>query len=482
MARVAQPGMGSSMYSRLDGIGHVLRDRPLEVPPYQRSYTWTDEEVSLFIGDLQASQGALEASYFIGTIVVTPSGGNRLVVIDGQQRLATTVMLFAAISKAFHDAGDEHRASVIESQYVASRSLETNQLEARLHLNDEDEAFFSSLILDPAPREPERQSHRRLLRANQLLQAAVSDEIERSGTHWKDTLLRWVTFLDAQVQVILVVADNDADAFLLFETLNDRGVDLTVADLLKNHLFGLARANVAEVEQPWLAAVENLDTDEDKTFTTFVRHYWSSIRGATREKELYRSLKRYVRSEEQAVELATDLELASIQYAALSNPNHDYWQRLDPEPLDAVGILLSLGLEQNRPLLLAAMGLFEPNELGRLVEGLVCWSVRGLIVGGNIVGTLFSCSLVERPRTYSTRSRRLSRATTHSAVVSSRQGCIGRTPVCISCSLSSASSEESQEPRSWERPSERRCTLKQCYRAERARTTGRGGNRARCPH
>jgi hypothetical protein len=375
------------MQARLDGIGHVLRDRLLAVPPYQRSYTWTDEEVTLFIRDLQAAQGALEPTYFIGTIVVTPGADNRLTVIDGQQRLATTALLFDAISRAFRDAGDEHRASVIESQYVASRSLLTNELEARLLLNDEDQAFFSSLILNDVAPPAERQSHRRLTRANILLHEAVAAEIERSGSHWQDAMLRWVSFLDTQVQVILVIADNDADAFLLFETLNDRGVDLTVADLLKNHLFGLARASLGEVEQPWLAAVENLDTEEDKTFTTFVRHYWSSIQGATREKELYRSLKRYVRSAEQAVELATGLEQASVQYAALATPNHPYWRRVSPGARDAVGILLSLGLEQNRPLMLAAMASFDDDELGRLVEGLLSWSVRGLIVGGIGGGT-----------------------------------------------------------------------------------------------
>jgi hypothetical protein len=383
---IARPGLGPSIDARVDGIGHLLRDRLLAVPPYQRSYSWTDEQVRQYIADLQAALGALEPSYFMGTVVMTPSKEGRLTVIDGQQRLATTVLLFASISAELADAGEESRASIVGSSYVASLSLEKNEPQPRLTLNDEDKLFFEQVTLGSRPA-PERESHRRILRAYELLRRAVKDEVVRAGPHWQDMLFRWVSFIDTQVQVIAVTADNEADAFLLFETLNDRGMDLTVVDLLKNHLFGLARSAIARVQRPWLAAIETLDSEEDQTMTTFVRHHWSSINGVTRERELYGSLKRYIRAEDQAAEFAEGLEAAAYHYAALLDPDHDYWRSFPPDVRDAVSVLLSFGLEQNRPLLLAAMSSFAQDELAQLVESLVAWSVRGLIVGGIGAGT-----------------------------------------------------------------------------------------------
>jgi Protein of unknown function DUF262/Protein of unknown function (DUF1524) len=328
----------------------------------------------------------LDPTYFVGTIVLTPAKDQRVAIIDGQQRLATTALLFAAIAAEFSEAGEISRAEIIESQYLASRSLATNELEPRITLNEEDSEVFEAILFR---REVAAAlaSHERISEAYDEIRGSVRDEVSRAGSHWQDALYRWVTFIDSQVQVLTVLVDNDADAFLLFETLNDRGMDLTVVDLLKNHLFGLARTNLEPVQRPWVEAMETLDSAEDQTTTTFVRHYWSSINGATRERGLYRSLKRHIRSADQASDFVEGLRGAAYHYAALLDPQHDYWLRLPSEARDAAGILASFGLEQYRPLLLAAMELFADDELRRLLESLVSWSVRGLIVGGIGGGT-----------------------------------------------------------------------------------------------
>jgi hypothetical protein len=380
------PGLGSALDARVDGIGHLLRDRLMAVPPYQRSYSWTKEQIEQYVADLQSAMGGLEPAYFMGTVVLTPGREGRLTVIDGQQRLATTVMLFSAICQEFADAGEVSRAQIVQSDYVASLDLRTNESRSRLILNIDDRDVFEAVTLRQ-PVTAERESHRRIVAAYDQLRSAVEAEVERAGPHWQDALFRWVSFIDSQVQVIAVVADNEADAFLLFETLNDRGMDLTVVDLLKNHLFGLARNAIERVQQPWIAAIETLDSEEDQTMTTFLRHHWSSINGVTRERELYRSLKRYVRAEEQAAEFAEGLQASAYHYAALLDASHDYWRTFDPDVREAVAVLLSFGLEQNRPLLLAAMDMFSADELGRLFHALVAWTVRGLIVGGIGAGT-----------------------------------------------------------------------------------------------
>src|SRR5688572_24982744 len=97
----------------LEGIGHVLRDRRLSVPPYQRGYSWEAEEVGDFWWDLRAAYGSEASQYFLGTIVLTTDAGETT-IIDGQQRLATTSLLFTALRNEFMRRQDTTRGQVVE--------------------------------------------------------------------------------------------------------------------------------------------------------------------------------------------------------------------------------------------------------------------------------------------------------------------------------------------------------------------------------
>src|SRR5258707_15262103 len=93
-----------SMVSKLEhmdigpeAIGHALKDKSLYVPPNQRDYSWKDEHVNDLYDDLTAAIDAQAEEYFLGSIVVIKQQDDRLMVVDGQQRLATTLILFGAI-------------------------------------------------------------------------------------------------------------------------------------------------------------------------------------------------------------------------------------------------------------------------------------------------------------------------------------------------------------------------------------------------
>jgi hypothetical protein len=117
-------------------------------------------------------------------------------------------------------------------------------------------------------------------------------------------LANWVEYLRESVRVIVVDVPTDADAFLIFETLNDRGADLTIADLLKNYLFRHAEDSLETVRDGWVRALGALEISaENSVFTSFLRHLWSSKYGATREKDLYASIKDRVTTRTQAIGL-----------------------------------------------------------------------------------------------------------------------------------------------------------------------------------
>jgi hypothetical protein len=375
----------------LDGIAHQLEDRALAVPVYQRSYSWREPQVKDFWSDLKAAFDNDQQEYFLGTIVLSKEGmPDRDTIIDGQQRLATTAILLAAIRDEYRHRNDDRRAAIIHNTYLARADLTTGADVPRLQLNSEDDEFFRQLVInsaDPAP-VSQRDSHRLIADGLRAFRAAIAATADDAGLQWHKRLADWTKFLATRVRLIYVEVATEADAFLIFETLNDRGADLTIADLLKNYLFGRARDRLDVVRDGWRLALGALDIgSENALFTTFLRHYWSSVHGATRERELYKSIKERVTNETQAVDLVQELQRAARLYSALLNSDHDVWSSLGTGTRSNVETVLRLDLEQNRPLLLAALQHFSPPEIRKLLRAIVAWSVRGLVVGGIGGGT-----------------------------------------------------------------------------------------------
>ena len=370
----------------LVGIASLLKDRLLGVPIYQRSYSWEDEQIDDFWDDLRSAFAKSDPEYFLGTIVLTAEGlPGRAAIIDGQQRLATTAILLSAIRDEYIARADD-RSDIVQSSYLADRDLGSGDISPHLTLNSDDDSYFRQLVIaggDPTLIDQTKPSHVLLANAYEKLRGFVAATAADAGTEWAAKLSAWVTFLREQVRVIVVDVPTEADAFLIFETLNDRGADLTIADLLKNYLFGKAGTRLDTVRDGWMQSLGALDlSTEVSTFTVFLRHYWSSKYGATRERELYKSIKLQVTTEASAVSLVEELQRAASLYAAIQSSDHDFWLPFGTSGRANVETLLRLDLEQHRPLLLAAMQHFSPAELKLLLRSLVSWSVRGLIVGG----------------------------------------------------------------------------------------------------
>jgi uncharacterized protein with ParB-like and HNH nuclease domain len=101
-------------------IGHALRDRKLYVPMHQRSYAWEEEHVTDLYQDFASAISDGDSEYFLGSIVVVGTGPGKFEVNDGQQRLATSTILIAAIRDYFVRQGDDKTASLIERDHLYS--------------------------------------------------------------------------------------------------------------------------------------------------------------------------------------------------------------------------------------------------------------------------------------------------------------------------------------------------------------------------
>lgn len=371
-----------------EGIAHLIADKALSVPVYQRSYSWEldeDNQVGDFWDDLVgAFLSAPAAEYFLGTVVLTPDTLNpgRLRVIDGQQRLATCSILLAAVRDAYATNNRQGDADIVESEYLVKSELGDDDPTPRLVLNADDDDFYQQRVVGGAAGEPQRSSHKRIADAYALLARKVAEFVADRGAVWPAQLKEFVNFLRDRVLVVTVTVPTEADAYTIFETLNDRGAGLTVADLLKNFLYSKSGAHIEGVRTSWDRALASLRTTaSDHEFATFLRHYWSSREGVTRERDLYKEFKKEITSTTKARAFARDLEKAAKHYAALLSPTHEIWDDYSDTDREAVVVLAKFDLAPNKELLLALLAKWPPAKVKQALRVLVNWSVRLLVEG-----------------------------------------------------------------------------------------------------
>lgn len=376
--------------ARLDGIGHVLADRYIVVPPHQRPYSWTDEQITDLLRDLSDAIRDKDAEYFLGTVVLTKNEEGSHFVIDGQQRLATVSIVICAIRNYFHRVGDKERSGVIHQKYLAQKELRGLTETAHLKLIAADNGFYENQILPPSAavtktkhrKKVNPPSHTRLEDALRL----ATEHIEAIVKQTQDPaqlLLDWVEYIHDKAKVIVVEVNDEGAAYTIFEVLNDRGLDLSVSDLLKNFVFRMADNKVSEAQEHWTTMVGVLEASgaKEKELKTFIRHVWASQYGLTREKELYSRIRTTITSKQRAVDFAKDLSEQAAVYAALDNPNDEFWKTYGAGVRDSIDALDLLKATQIRPLVVSLLKHFEDKEVKRALPMLVCWTVRFLIVG-----------------------------------------------------------------------------------------------------
>lgn len=375
----------------LEGISTVLKTQRFRVPAYQRSYAWEPEHVEALLSDIQEAIRGKEPEYFLGSIVTTGHSTSRHDVVDGQQRLTTVSLLIASIKEIFERKNDTDAATSIKTDFLASTDRRTKEKEPKLILNEVDNELFQELIDDSGAVDREkyaRQSHRRLIAAWDSINAFLQKMCKTSKDE-EEELHAWLDYLESNLKVIVVAAPDDSNAFVIFETLNDRGLDLAISDLLKNYLFLKSGDKIEETKNRWLSMVAILEgATDDPLIVTFLRQVAMSKYGLIREKELFQIVKRKVTSKKNALEFSTELQTTARLYSALLSSDHDFWSQFDPTIGNCVGALNLLGMTQIRPLLLAVLQKFEKQKLRKVFSKLVAVAVRFQIVGGVGGGTL----------------------------------------------------------------------------------------------
>jgi uncharacterized protein with ParB-like and HNH nuclease domain len=126
------------------GIGKLLIETRFSVPNHQRDYSWTVDEVKELVDDLTSALKNQNEAYFVGLMVFLGAHDQQeLSVLDGQQRLATSVIIFAAIRgwlRQFESYKQD--ADDIQRDYIGRRQLGQMELQPRITMNVANDRFF----------------------------------------------------------------------------------------------------------------------------------------------------------------------------------------------------------------------------------------------------------------------------------------------------------------------------------------------------
>jgi uncharacterized protein with ParB-like and HNH nuclease domain len=125
----------SSFEAPTVGIGRLLREGRFFVPHHQRDYSWTEDEIDQLFVDIGEARASKQPEYFIGLMVFMTQGQREFRILDGQQRLATTVIVLSAVRSWLKARGYDEDAPQIQSDFIAARELGRGDVEPRLVLN-----------------------------------------------------------------------------------------------------------------------------------------------------------------------------------------------------------------------------------------------------------------------------------------------------------------------------------------------------------
>lgn len=282
-------------------IFSINSDKVYRIPKYQREYTWGINDWDALFNDVTEN----DYGYFLGSYICVNSGslnGTVLEVIDGQQRFSTLSLLLTALYE---------KLSALESQMELEDKTDLSNLRSELankkqilsatgrkydytqrlilqkqNMNDEDFSYILSEkgVISAKKSRPLNFGNRRIAKAYRHFIKLIEDEVEEIKTENPnaDDISALFSIKSKFEQAVLVgiEVDTNKDAYMLFESLNHRGVPLSALDLIKNTLIAQAvtEAEADNSYEIWKQILSNVGQDDYAVQERFFRQYYNAFR------------------------------------------------------------------------------------------------------------------------------------------------------------------------------------------------------------
>ena len=262
------------------------------IPKYQREYIWSKWNWEALFDDIEESDGG----HFMGSIICIniqkdSHKAAELELVDGQQRMTTISLFYLAIYKYLKENLSDKTDLNAQLELLALRNRIFLKDNANIRLfpsytnsNLDDYRYIFSLEIEEikTSKKPKFLGNRQIARAFNYFHLRLQ-ELDDNGVPLYN-VIRVTEMLKKLNSATIVKIDvaTHADAFTLFETLNNRGVPLSAIDLIKNKLLGhLEKLNsnttIDENFERWNLIIENL-SDEYSIQERFLRQFYNAFK------------------------------------------------------------------------------------------------------------------------------------------------------------------------------------------------------------
>lgn len=380
--------LNTNTINYLDLIGN---GKTYRVPPYQRDYSWSEEQWEDLWNDVVELRSDSDNRHYLGALVVEGQSDRDFLIIDGQQRLATLSLLALAVINRLDEMAENEidsennleRSRELRSRFIGEKDPASLIESSRLQLNTTDNAFYQDYLIQiKSPLNP-----RKLPKSNLLLWNCLRFFIDRldSLSELKNDGLAMASMLSEtvarQLLFILISVDDELNAYMVFETLNARGLELTTTDLLKNYLFSLIKvtSDLETLQRRWLSLVGTVGQNR---FPEFLRYHLLCEQPKIRSQRLFKIVRDRTKTSENVFTLLDELEGRGELFEAVLDSNHGYWIDRLPIAKPYVRELNLFRIRQPMPLLFATWDRFSPNDFVRVLKLVSVISFRYTIVSG----------------------------------------------------------------------------------------------------
>ncbi len=345
----------------------------LVIPRFQRPYSWDDENLEDFWHDVFKAEGE---DYFIGSMVLYESGRQQYGVVDGQQRLTTITILLCVIRNVFKELGSDNLAKGLHALIERGDRDSVNRY---VVMTETSYPFFAEEIqkFEGKDFETEPQREEKRLQASYnffekkvrgVLVAVDTDSAIQTDDKLEAKINRLKELRDSVLflSLIRIELDNEDDAYLIFETLNTRGKDLALTDLLKNHFLKTikGKGSVDGAKELWTKTLSTINGSEvDIDPDTFFTHSWSSKFEATTQQKAYKKIKSAVK-EKTAKDQLKGFLVDAEHYVSIFNPERS-WKKDQSEIIESLKAMRIFKISQHTP---GVLSLVRANKSGLISE------------------------------------------------------------------------------------------------------------------
>lgn len=300
--------------------------RQYRIPIYQRTYSWTEEQCDVLFNDIIRIGSADEdAKHFIGSIVYIEEGISQatreapFVVIDGQQRLTTIMLLVEAIARFLESSSfdiEGYSPESLRNDFLFNAKHQSKKdLYHKLILTKTDQDTLLAIINKEEDMTPEPSKR-------------ILDNYEHFVTKVKEISSSYLLALCDGIYRLIIVdialeRDTD-DPQLIFESLNSTGLELSKADLIRNYLLmGLEPDEQKQIYEGHWRRMETLFGQKaySEQFDNFIRDYLTVKTDEIPKKDrVYHDFKKYARPviQEQGIErVVADIRKFARHYCSL---------------------------------------------------------------------------------------------------------------------------------------------------------------------